>query len=125
MLLELDFESSEPIYQQIRNQIVLGIADGRLAPGQRLPTIRALANEAGVNMMTVNKAYALLRQEGLIETDRRHGVTVCRAGTTAPADTLAEKPAAALRLAIAEAKLAGMSRTALLALCARLYDEGG
>ena len=45
MLLRLDFSSDVPIYQQIRNQIVLGIADGRLAPGERLPTIRALAEE--------------------------------------------------------------------------------
>ena len=48
MLLQLDFSSDLPIYLQIRNQIVLGIAGGKLAPGERLPTIRALADEAGV-----------------------------------------------------------------------------
>ena len=65
MLLHLDFSSGVPIYQQIRNQIVLGIASGSLPPGQRLPTIRGLAEEAGINMMTVNKAYQLLKQEGI------------------------------------------------------------
>jgi DNA-binding transcriptional regulator YhcF (GntR family) len=45
MLLELDFSGSVPIYMQIRNQIVMGIADGRLMPGERLPTIRALADD--------------------------------------------------------------------------------
>ena len=76
MLLQLDFNSDVPIYQQIRNQIVLGIAQGGLEPGQRLPTIRALAEEAGINMMTVSKAYQLLKQEGYIQTDRRLGATV-------------------------------------------------
>ena len=43
MLLRLDFSIDTPIYQQIRNQIVRGIAAGDLPPGQQLPTIRALA----------------------------------------------------------------------------------
>lgn len=73
MLLQLDFSSDLPIYLQIRNQIVLGIASGALVPGERLPTIRTLADEAGVNMMTVSKAYQLLKQEGYIRTDRRSG----------------------------------------------------
>ena len=47
MLLQLDFSSDLPIYLQIRNQIVLGIASGALVPGERLPTIRTLADEAG------------------------------------------------------------------------------
>ena len=122
MLLRLDFASDVPIYQQIRNQIVLGIADGRLAPGERLPTIRALAEETGINMMTVSKAYQLLKQEGYIHTDRRSGATVCRReGASAPdAATLA-----ALRLHLSELRLAGLSREEVLALCGELYDEGG
>ena len=76
MLLQLDFSSDLPIYLQIRNQIVLGIASGALVPGERLPTIRTLADEAGVNMMTVSKAYQLLKQEGYIHTDRRSGAVV-------------------------------------------------
>ena len=76
MLLKLDMSSHVPIYMQIRNQIVLGIASGELAPGEKLPTIRALAEQSGVNMMTVNKAYGLLKQQGYITTDRRGGTVV-------------------------------------------------
>ena len=65
MLLQLDFSSDLPIYLQIRNQIVLGIASGALVPGERLPTIRTLADEAGVNMMTVSKAYQLLKRKAI------------------------------------------------------------
>lgn len=122
MLMRLDFGSETPIYQQIRNQIVLGIADGRLSPGERLPTIRALAEDSGVNMMTVSKAYQLLKQEGYIRTDRRSGATVCaREGVCGPDTSTVE----ALRLHLSELRLAGLSREEALALCARLYDEEG
>lgn len=65
MLLQLNFSSDLPIYQQIRNQIVVGIASGQLNPGDRLPTIRALADESGVNVMTVNKAYSRLSRKDI------------------------------------------------------------
>lgn len=122
MLLRLDFSSATPIYLQIRNQIVLGIASGSLAAGEKLPTIRALAAQCGVNMMTVSRAYQLLRAEGYIVTDRRSGAAV-RADR--PALQYEEKLRASLRLGIAEAKLAGMSRETLLLICGALYDEAG
>ena len=121
MLLHLDFSSGVPIYQQIRNQIVLGIASGSLPPGQWLPTIRGLAEEAGINMMTVNKAYQLLKQEGYIQTDRRSGAMVCpQVGRTGPS----EETLRALRLHLSELRLAGVGRDEALELCAKLYDEG-
>lgn len=76
MVICIDEISEIPIYKQIRNQIVLGISDGRLQPGEQLPTVRALAEEIGINSMTVNKAYALLKQEGYIFTDRRNGARI-------------------------------------------------
>ena len=57
MILTFDFSSDVPLYMQLRNQIVIGIAEGKLVPGEKLPTIRALADESGINMMTVSKAY--------------------------------------------------------------------
>ena len=76
MIIAINEYSDIPIYIQIRNQIVLGISDGRLLPGEQLPTVRALAEEMGVNSMTVNKAYQMLKQEGYIYTDRRNGAKV-------------------------------------------------
>ena len=55
MIIAIDESSEVPIYQQIRNQIVLGISDGRLSPGEQLPTVRGLAAEIGINSMTVIK----------------------------------------------------------------------
>lgn len=120
MILTLDFASDIPIYVQIRNQIVQAIADGRLADGERLPTVRTLALEAGINTMTVNKAYRMLKYEGYIVTDRRNGATVCfgSSGSDEEMRRIKEK----LRLIIAEAKTKGMTEEELAELCRRLYS---
>ena len=121
MLLQLDFSSDVPIYLQIRNQIVLGIADGKLTPGERLPTIRTLADEAGVNMMTVSKAYQLLKQEGYISTDRRSGAVVSETAGAKQGIPAAMRDS--LRLIVSEAKLRGVSYEEFTALCRTLYSE--
>ncbi len=121
MLLRLDMASRTPIYMQIRNQVMLGIASGELAAGERLPAIRALAEQCGVNMMTVSKAYGLLREEGYITADRRGGTVV--AGSPG-AGALSEKYAAALRIIAAEARLAGMDEEEFAALCREAYKGG-
>lgn len=76
MRLKLDMTSETPIYQQIRNEIVLGIAGGQLKEGEELPTVRQMAEAVGVNPMTVNKAYGVLKEEGFIVIDRRKGAKV-------------------------------------------------
>lgn len=76
MLLRIDMTSEVPIYQQIRNEIVFAVAKEHLKPGDALPTVRQLAHDIGVNPMTVNKAYALLKDEGIIIIDRRHGARI-------------------------------------------------
>ncbi len=121
MLLKLDFDSEVPIYQQIRNQIVVGIAAGRLLPGERLPATRSLAEDLGVNTMTVSKAYQQLRQEGYVTTDRRTGVMVRQREEGKP--TVPEETLKGLRLRLCELRLAGLSREEILRLCEKLCDE--
>ena len=76
-LLEIDFNSEEAIYMQLRNQIILGIATSRLQDGDTLPSVRQMAECIGINMHTVNKAYAVLRKEGIVSIDRRKGAVIC------------------------------------------------
>ena len=115
MLLQLDFSTAAPIYQQIRDQIVRGIAEGEL-----LPTVRALASECGVNAMTVSKAYQLLKQEGHVLGDRRGGTFVCEPdGSSDPDSGIMD----ALRMRLAELVAGGMSGKEVLALCEHLLDE--
>ncbi|MBP3701332.1 MAG: GntR family transcriptional regulator [Lachnospiraceae bacterium] len=133
MLLKLDFASQTPIYQQIRNQIVLSVAEGRLPPGQRIPSMRALADESGINMMTVNKAYQLLRQEGYLQIDRRSGARITlpsglSENALSALSVSASKEALRqlepkLALLISEARLHGISQDAFLDLCRRIYQR--
>ena len=76
MILKIDFESEEALYIQLCNQIIMGIATEVLREGDSLPSVRQLADEIGINMHTVNKAYAVLKQEGFLRLDRRRGAVV-------------------------------------------------
>ena len=76
MIIKIDFESEEAIYIQLRNQIIMGIATDRIHEGDSLPSVRQLAENIGINMHTVNKAYAVLKQEGYIKLDRRRGAVI-------------------------------------------------
>ena len=76
MVIEIDFNSDVAIYMQLRNQIVIGIATAEIREGETLPSVRQMAEKIGINMHTVNKAYSVLRQEGLVTIDRRRGAVV-------------------------------------------------
>ena len=76
MIIKIDFESEEAIYIQLRNQIIMGIATDRIHEGDSLPSVRQMAENIGINMHTVNKAYTVLKQEGYIKLDRRRGAVI-------------------------------------------------
>ncbi len=76
MFVSIDFNSDEAIYMQLINQIIMGIALEEFHEGDSLPSVRQLADSIGINMHTVNKAYAVLRQEGYIKLDRRKGAVI-------------------------------------------------
>lgn len=76
MFIEIDFNSDEAIYMQLRNQIIMGIATSRFREGDMLPSVRQMADHIGINMHTVNKAYTVLKQEGYVKVDRRKGAMI-------------------------------------------------
>ena len=76
MIIKIDFESEEAIYIQLRNQIIMGIATDRIHEGDSLPSVRPLAENIGISLHTVNKAYTVLKQEGYIKLDRRRGAVI-------------------------------------------------
>ena len=75
--IDIDFNSNEALYIQLCNQIIRGIALEQIQEGAVLPSVRQLADVIGINMHTVNKAYAVLKQEGFIKLDRRKGAVIC------------------------------------------------
>ncbi len=76
MIFTIDFNSDEALYMQLCNQIIMCIANDQIHEGDSLPSVRQLAENIGINMHTVNKAYTVLRQEGYIKLDRRHGAVI-------------------------------------------------
>ncbi len=121
MIIILQDGSEVPVFKQIRNQIVMGISDGRLKPGEKLPTVRALAEEIGINSMTVNKAYQLLKQEGYIMTDRRNGVRVKESFSLTP--ELSAEAKEQLKQLISEARIRGISRDAFVEVVDKYFAD--
>ena len=121
MIIELDMNSSTPIYVQLRNQIVMGIGRGELKLGESLPTVRQLAQDIGVNTMTVNKAYQILKTEGYIKIDRRNGAIV---SDNIDMDIVfREKLENELELLLAEAAINGMDKNDFLSMCNEIYSK--
>ena len=123
MIVQLNLQCDVPLYLQLRNQIVLQIGEGLAQPGERLPTVRELAAQLGVNAMTVNKAYALLTQEGYLVQDRRAGTAV--AEHFPPAADFTAKLERDLSLLTAESGLRGIDEETFLALCRKQYRRFG
>jgi GntR family transcriptional regulator len=122
VILSVDLASDVPIYQQLRDRIVEAIADGVLTEGSSLPATRTLAADFGINFHTVNKAYDLLRQQGLIRLNRKTGAVVT--ATVADSVFRAEWTARA-RTLLAEAVARGLSADEVLKACRSVLDSLG
>lgn len=120
MYIEIDFNSDEALYIQLRNQIILGIAASHFQEGQSLPSVRQLADEIGINMHTVNKAYSVLRQEGFLKVDRRHGAVI--ALDTDKIQTKA-KMKEEMKVIIAKGRCKNISREEMHTLMDEIYDS--
>lgn len=122
MILEVDFNSEEALYIQLRNQIIVGIATNRLKEGESLPSVRQIAESIGINMHTVNKAYTVLKQEGFVKVDRRRGAVIA-----IDADRISdlEQMRESLRVILARASCRNISREEVHALIDEIYEEYG
>ena len=119
MLIRIDLQSDVPLYLQLRNELVLAIAAGQLLPGQKLPSVRQLAGQLGVNAMTVQKSYNLLKAQGFVVTDRKRGTVV--SSTPPSGQACCAQLQDDLALLAAQAGLGGLSQQEFLQLCAQCY----
>ncbi|MGN0387152.1 MAG: GntR family transcriptional regulator [Lachnospiraceae bacterium] len=122
MIIEIDFNSDEALYMQLRNQIILGIATSRFHVGEQLPSVRQLAEEIGINMHTVNKAYTLLKQEGYVKVDRRRGAVI--AIDVDRLETLAQLQDE-LKVILAKSICKNISKEEVHALIDEIYEDYG
>lgn len=119
LIIQIDFNSDEAIYLQLRNQIIMQIATARLAAGDSLPSVRQLAELVGINMHTVNKAYAVLKQEGYITLDRRRGAVIAVDLDHAQAEYETMRM---LEPVLAQGYCRGMHREEIHEMIDRIYD---
>lgn len=122
MIIKIDFESEMPIYEQLRRQIIEGIAKGQLEKGEQLPSVRQLAEDIGINLHTVNKTYNILKNEGFLTIDRRKGAmvnSIMPEATEEYIKYLKEE----LKYIISNTYCRGIEKEQFLDICKSIYDE--
>lgn len=119
MVIEIDFNSDEALYMQLRNQIIMGIASSQFEEGEVLPSVRQLADMIGINMHTVNKAYSVLKQDGFVKVDRRRGAVIA---LNVDKIRAVEEMKEELQVILAKAKCKGITREEVHAFVDELYD---
>ena len=82
-MISIDSQSAVPPFEQVRAQLAASITDGQLAVGTRLPPVRRMADDLGLAVNTVARAYRELETAGLVETRGRGGTVVTSAGNAA------------------------------------------
>ena len=121
MIIKINTLSQTPIYEQLRNQIVLGIASKQLQAGDPLPSVRRLGADLGINLHTVNKAYSLLETEGYIEIDRRRGAQIKNVSENT--EDIKQKLSDKLLLLAAEAICHNINNDDFIAVCTENYQK--
>ena len=106
--VQLDPRADQPLFDQLRTQIIGGVRDKRLPAGTRLPTVRDLAKRLGLAVNTVARTYRELEVAGIVETRGRFGTFVARAD---PAD---DAMASAARTYVGTARSLGIARAQAL-----------
>lgn len=132
MIITIDQTSPDALYLQIRQQIIAAIARGELKPGDSLPSLRSLAQDLGINLHTVNKAYALLCDEGYLLMRGRSGAFVADPPSQSMpmrAQMIEERIQKSLQQLAQEHKAAGGTKDAFMkeaeAVCDAVYGDPG
>lgn len=123
MIIALDMTKDVPIYEQLKQQIVAGIARGELLPGEPLPSVRQLASDLTINLHTVAKAYNQLKDEGFLTVHRSRGVIVNPAQKFQASDAYIATLSEALETQALTARSRGVSRAQWLELCEKAFDK--
>lgn len=121
-MIEIKFDSDLPIYEQLRREIIIGIAKGEIQRGQRLPSVRQLGEDLGINLHTVRKAYNQLKEEGYLKIDRRIGAVVSQDFDQGMEDFKAQA-FEDLAFFMADAKNRGLAQDQVLGICQEFYSK--
>lgn len=121
MIIEINPLKPTPLYEQLRNQVILGRAAKELAPGETLPSVRRLAADLSINFHTVNKAYTMLCDEGYLTLDRRRGAAL--APNVPKDERFLSRLSDQLTQAAAESLCRDMDEAEFITLCSHCYHH--
>lgn len=113
-MLRIDLASSVPVYEQIANGLRTELVADHFGPGDKLPTVRALAIDLGVHHNTVAQAYRQLADEGWLELKRHRGAMVLERHHAPNRKEAPERFARPLRELLAKALTEGLPRKVLI-----------
>lgn len=120
-MLDIRLEGKAPIYEQLFGGVAGLISSGKLKPDERLPAVREVAKQLGINPNTVQKAYALLEQAGFIYSMPAKGSYV--SPQTAAADAVRTEALRRLEEELAAAKKSGVTREAVIGSVEKIWSD--
>ncbi len=120
-MLDIRLEGKAPIYEQLFSGVAGLISSGKLTPDERLPAVREVAKQLGINPNTVQKAYALLEQAGFIYSMPAKGSYV--SPQTAAADAVRTEALRRLEEELAAAKKSGVTREAVIGSVEKIWSD--
>ena len=121
-LIFIDLHSRTPIYEQIKEQILLNIKQGEYKPDEQLPSIRSLAGELNLNVNTVKRAFKELEMSGIIYSVSGKGSYVSHNAKSN--DILENSAKKEIIDAVISAKEIGLTENTVLELVHKIYEEG-
>lgn len=121
-MFTINYQSREPIYEQLYNSVVRMIGMGLLNPHDKLPTVRALAQELGINPNTVSKSYQLLEQNGYVYSSVGKGSFV--ADNSSVLSGQKEEAKITLAKAVKAASDVGIAKEEISAIVNDIYSGG-
>ncbi|MDY3617739.1 GntR family transcriptional regulator [Agathobaculum sp.] len=112
-----------PIYEQIARQIKAKIVSGELKPGEALPSMRLLAKELRISVITTKRAYEELEREGFLTTQTGRGSFVAPCNTELLREEHLRVAEEHLGMAVDAAKLGGLGKDEFLSVASTLFEE--
>ena len=125
LLLQLTEVSDEPLHHQISRQVRAKILAGDLTTGDGLPSIRGLARQSRVSVITVQRAYEDLEREGLIQAHRGKGFFVAQLSAGSKEDLARERFRTALEPVVSEGRAEGLDNQQMSTIFQQIVDPSG
>ena len=123
MNIHIKNSSDDPIYLQIKNQIQFAILNGELGADEPLPSIRVLAKELRVSVITTKRAYDELEKDGFIHSVQGKGSFVAPQNQELVRESLLRKIEDNLTAVLGYAKILGLSREDLISMLDNLEED--